>query len=642
MLEAAPYRGMDGMSIHLDGSIGLGYAKSAITPEETHERQPIISPRTGIAVIADVRLDNRAELVATLPGTPATASDAELILRAYERWGSNCFERLLGDFAIAIWDARTRQIICSRDTSGQRSLFYRLDERTFVAGSEIHQILVDPTVLLAPDEAKLRDYLTPWYAFQNEKQTERTFFSGISSVLPGNVLTVGYNTRDNRTFWTLDVRDIRYQSADDYAEHYLNLFTTVVRDRLRSMHPMGVLLSGGLDSSSIVATAQQIYRRGDVPYRGFSTFSSVFNDPTCDERDLIRDLQEQYGFDAHYVETSSFSGRLQIEPDGFLESPNLGVRDASNAIMRAASDAGVRVVLTGDTADACVGGTRHVFDSLIRQGQVRAVWEHLQPYRRVTGESNAKTLFLYGIAPLLPRAFQRQIMTAYRRHGFRRTRGRLIPTWMPEALRRELEQHHLHLLLKDERTRKYANPTRAFEYRLLYPPEVARQIVPWAIQTWRPFADRRLHEFLLGIPPEQKFWPHPESDNTYAGQKRIVRQAMQGMLPESIRSRTLKTNFRGVWENEVEHQWPEYAAVFGPDAMSLIARRGFVQADGFWQRLQELRAGRYGMDFLYVMKLVSLETWLRTFELPRPRAVSVPPVDLRLSGRDLISQGHPL
>ncbi|MGH2457751.1 MAG: asparagine synthetase B, partial [Chloroflexota bacterium] len=105
MIDAVPHRGPDGVETQLIGAVGLGYAKLATTPEEATGRQPFTSARTGCVVIADARLDNRDDLLARLPDHPSSAaSDAEIILRAYEAWGVDVAVHLLGDFAFVIWD----------------------------------------------------------------------------------------------------------------------------------------------------------------------------------------------------------------------------------------------------------------------------------------------------------------------------------------------------------------------------------------------------------------------------------------------------------------------------------------------------------------------------------------------------------
>src|SRR5207253_2440275 len=110
----------------------------------------------------------------------------------------------------------------------------------------------------------------------------------------------------------------------------------------------------------------------------------------------------------------------------------------------------------------------------------------------------------------------------------------------------------------------------------------------------------------------------PEVDDFYAGSKQILRRAMRGILPESVRTRTTKTTFGNTVIAELDHQWPLYEAAFGPRARSRIVERGFVDGPRFWQRLNELRRGTPSPDLVYVLEMVGLETWLRTLELPRP------------------------
>jgi asparagine synthase (glutamine-hydrolysing) len=627
MLDSAPYRGPDGTSVLVRGHVGLGHASMALTPEDRAEQQPLVSPRTGCVVVTDARLDNRADLLRHLHEQRDDATDAELILRGYEAWGLDVVDRLLGDFAFVVWDPSEQRLVCARDTSGMRSLFYRVDARTFATASEIQQLLQDPAVPVAPNDEHVRESLVPFFAYQNEKQQASTWYRDIWSVPPGHLLVVDSSSLQVRKFWRLEPHELCYGTADEYADHYLALFSEVVRARLRTSEPVGLLLSGGLDSSSVAGVAQRLYRDGHAQEHGFATFSSVFDDLDCDERPLIDDLRAMYGFEAHFITCGSFAGRLQLEPAGFQESPNMGVNETRDRVFGTVNGAGIRVLLSGTGADGSVGGSRRVLDSLLRHRRVREFWRHFRVYRRLARreESLAATVGLYCLAPLMPLSLQQHVMLASLRRRYSQTHDRLLPPWMPDALRVELSEWHLRLCLDSERQRCFSNPTREDEFRLLYPPEVARHAVPWPIEERRPFADRRLQEFLLRIPPEQKFTPHPDTDNLYAAQKQIVRRAMRGILPESIRARTHKTIFRNVWENELASQWRVFGRAFGPSGRSEIADRGYVKPEPFWARLTELQAGQVGGDFMYIMKLVELETWLRALRLPRPRLVTVPP-----------------
>jgi asparagine synthase (glutamine-hydrolysing) len=199
-----------------------------------------------------------------------------------------------------------------------------------------------------------------------------------------------------------------------------------------------------------------------------------------------------------------------------------------------------------------------------------------------------------------------------------------MPAWMPDALREDLADRHLTLCLETERRRRFASPSRHWEYDMLYPPEITRHPAPWPVEIWRPFADRRLHAFLLAVPPEQKYAPHPETDDYYAASKALVRRSMRGIVPESIRTRTSKTYFDAVFEAEMERAWPAFEAAFGPAARPEIARHGLVDRQAFWARLEHARGHLHGPDAAYILQVVALESWLRIFRLERSRRVAVP------------------
>jgi len=628
MLQAVPYRGPDGSAVRLMENVGFGHAKMAVTPQDALDEQPIVSRKSGASIIADVRLDNRDELFKLLSDPPsADASDAALILSAYEHWGTECVARLLGDFAFAIWDPRHQRLVCARDSSAQRALFYRVDSHTFAAASEIHQLLLDPSVPIEPNHERIRDYLTPFYMFKNEKDHAQSFYKGIFSVPAGHFMVVTGTHQQTTQFWSIDgTKEIRYRRDEEYDEHFRSLFFDVVKARLRTTYPTGALLSGGLDSSTVVCSAQELLLGGQVPDNGFTSFNLSYGDLDCDEGPLVRDIAAKYDIPVEYVPCGVRGGRLQLEPSGFLESPNMGNAELRDSILASANAKGVRTVLTGDIADSCVGGSRLVFDSLLRHGKIRELLHHFGVYRRLSEESTAKVVALACLAPMLPLPVQRAVMAAYAARLMRRDADKISPGWMPESLRAELSGRHGRLWIEAERSRPFSSPARYEEYSMLYPAESARHPAPWSIEFWRPFADRRLHSFLLAIPPEQKFSPHPESDHFYSGSKQIVRRSMKGILPESIRTRVPKTYFTSAVEMEVETAWPDYLKVFGPEGESEIARHGYVDGKKFWERLQSLRGGETGPDFMYVMSMVQLETWLRSLSQPRERLSAVPPV----------------
>jgi asparagine synthase (glutamine-hydrolysing) len=627
MLAAVPYRGLDGSGTWHEASVALGHVKLAVTPEDAADRQPIVSQATGCVLVADVRLDNRQDLLGVFPDLRASAgervSDAAIVLRAYEVWGEDSFARLLGDFALVIWDARRRCLVAARDTSGQRPLYYRADLGTFAFASEIHQLFQDPAVAMAPNEARILDDLTPHFVYQNEQDRAATYYDGILALPAGHRLNVTEDELQVRQYWTFQPpRELRYRRDEDYEAHFRDLLFDVVAARLRSSHPVGALLSGGLDSSSVVCVAQELYRAGRATDGGFVSLSAVFDGLECDERMFVEDVREKYRLDARFVRAAERAARLALAPAGFRASPLPGTGERE-ALLEEAERSGVRAVLTGDVADACVRGSRAVLDSLILHGRLAAFRRHLRAYRRATGASSRQVAIELCLLPLLPLFVQRPAHAALTRRLLTRYRRQLLPSWMAAPYQEQVAERNLELSLEVERHRQFRSPARELEYRLLYPPSAAPLPAGWPVEIRRPFADRRLHEFLLAIPPEQKFEPHPDTDEPYAGSKWLVRRALRGILPESVRTRTTPTHFGAVFVEELRRRWSEYEAAFGPGAKSEVAGRGLVNQDAFWSRLEALRNGAHAPDLLYVVRVVGLETWLRALAQPWPHRATV-------------------
>jgi asparagine synthase (glutamine-hydrolysing) len=522
-----------------------------------------------------------------------------------------------------LWDPRCHRLVCARDSSGQRSLFYRADERTFAAASEIHQLLQDPDIPLVANEDRIRDFLVPSRVFRNPAEDSSTFYKGISLLEAGHVLIVERGRLQTRRYWQLEPREeLRYRTDQEYAEHYLELFSTAVATRLRSSRPVGALLSGGLDSSSIVCVAEELARAGRLQTPGLVGISFAYDGLDCDEHDLVREIQAKYELDVAFLPAAEYGWILQPEPRGFVESPYTKGTDLLDAMSAIAAGAGARVVLTGEIADSCVSGLPLVFDSLLRKGKLFELWRYLQWYQRLSGESWRRTVALLCAAPLLPLAWQKTLMVAYTERA-KRAQALPVPDWIAGSLREDLRDRHFRAYQARERGRRFSSPARHAELQQLYPPEVTIQPVGWPLEMRHPFADRRIHEFLLSIPPERKFATSSTSDEYYARTKHLVRDAMHGILPERIRTRSVKTVFNSAVAGEVDRNWAVYESVFGPGARPEVATQGYVNHPLFWSRLEQVRSGPPVGDLMYILRVVALESWLRGLAQPRSRAVAV-------------------
>jgi asparagine synthase (glutamine-hydrolysing) len=623
MLAAIPYRGPDGMHALAWPAAVLGHARLALTAEDEAEQQPLVSAQSGCAVVADARLDNRDELLAQLPACPRTASDAELILRAYERWGLEAPERFLGDFAFVIWDERAHRLVCARDGGAQRPLFYRQDHQVFAVASEVHQLLQEPTVRLAPNDDRIRDALVPFNLHRNEKDRPDTFYAGIRAVQAGELLVVDERSLQAWRYWTLKPPpEIRYRRRVEYAEHFRELLFEAVRARLRTSRPLGVMLSGGLDSTSVTCVAQELYRAGQAVDHGFAALSLGYDGLECDESAFITATRAKYGFSSHRLAPDLSIEALSDEPAGFRERPSL-TTSGFDTLLRFASHLGVPVLLTGEISDSYVRGAPLALDSLLRAGRVGAFWRYLEAYRTLAQDPWLKIAALYVIAPFLPLPVHRALGLAYARREFGRSARQMLPPWMPEAMRARLLDRQLDLSLAEERGRQCSSEARHWDLLGLWPPEAMALPAGWPIELRRPFADRRLQEFVLAVPPPEKYEPHPSDPGLYAGSKQLIRRGLAGIVPEPVLARTEQTHFASAAVERIRRQWTVLERWFGRTARPRIAERGYVEPGAFWSRLQQVRDGRLGLDFLHLDYCLGLEAWLRSLEQPRQEAVTV-------------------
>ena len=257
LVDFLAYRGPDCRECWMEGSVGLGHAMLRTTRESLGERQPA-SLEGQFWIVADARLDSRSELIGELQRSGRVVRqngpDSELILHAYAAWGTPCVEHLRGDFSFAVWDARNKRLFCARDHFGIKPFYYAPMGELFVFGNTLNCIRLHPRVSSELNDAAIGDFLLFGLNYDNATTT----FRDIQRLPPAHTLTVSQNGLQIRRYWTppTDGR-IRYQDPAEYVEHFQSVLETAVADRLRTER-VGILLSGGLDSSSVAAVAKEL------------------------------------------------------------------------------------------------------------------------------------------------------------------------------------------------------------------------------------------------------------------------------------------------------------------------------------------------------------------------------------------------
>lgn len=544
MLDSLAHRGADAAGIWSESAIGVGHRMRWTTPESLHETLPFLHRDGDWVITADARIDNREELIAglDLADSAGSLTDSRLILAAYKKWGEMCPEKLLGDFAFAVWDRRKQALFCARDQLGVKPFYYHLSGRVFAFASEIKGLMVLRDVPSRINEVKIAFHLQPNFL---EQDKEMTFYQDIFRLPPAHKMTVTVNGARRRSYWSLDPeRELRLKSDDQYSDAFREIFKDAVRCRLRSAFEVGSTLSGGLDSSSIACTARSLL--ADRQNGRLHTFSAIFPDlpekelRKIDERGFVDAVVAMGGLIPHYVRADHLSPladmkRVLWHEDGAVFAPNLYMHWG---MYNEAQRQGVRVLLDGIDGDTTVSHGIGYLAELARAGKWISM---VKEATALSGKAGGpfppwKVVWLYGLRPLVPKSFKQT---------WRRLRGRSqIAEFINPIIRSSFAERvglaeRAQVLLDN-----LSGPTRSAreEHRqglnsglLPYVLEIAdKAAAAFSLEPRYPFCDRRLVEFCLAVPADQKL---------HQGWTRaIMRRAMAGILPDEIRWRIGKAN----------------------------------------------------------------------------------------------------
>lgn len=562
MTSAMAHRGPDGIRHCVKGAVAFGQCMLHTTPESLEEKQPLSNEGENLVLVMDGRVDNREELQNALCGKGVVLrdrSDAELVLRAYEVWGEESPNRIFGDFAYAIWDGVQRKLFCARDIMGVRPLYYYDGGVFFLIASEMHSLFRDARV---PKEANLG--MVAEYLAAEIVTREETLFKGIKRLAPGNMLSMrGGNVVITR-YWRPDLLSVlSYSSEDQYVDHLIEVLKDSMRSKMRSIGPIGVRMSGGLDSTTVLGVAQAMMRSGDINPVAVETFSTIFPGEDCDETGYIRLVNDFWKTESSLVKRWIAPPRYYIDHAKFYldcpESPNGAM---NTPLKQRVSDKGIRVLLTGCGGDEWFWGRDHLYADLIKNMQFQAVaklW--LADERNV--RQKARTLLRYGLWPLLPKTVQNPIQRIAGRR-------RVYPWITPGLLRDSFFEDRVRA--SNTQNIAFASFEQEDVYRLGTNGWMAANAesedlttAKFGIEQRHPLWDRRIIEFALALPGTLRWCP-PYS-------KHILREAARGILPESVRLRQDKTAFNGVFATALEMQGGE-----GRMASLALAEIGWVDA----------------------------------------------------------------
>ena len=578
MSKRLVHRGPDSDGTRIHGSVGLVYRRLAIIDLSADGCQPMTNEDGTLWLVFNGEIYNYIELREELILNGHrfhSKSDSEVILHAYEDWGTGCLERFNGMWAFAIWDEKQKRLFCARDRLGIKPFYYSMAGGSFLFASEIKALLAHPEVGKHPDTGTLGTYLA-WGALDH---SSRTMFEGISQLEPAHAMVVtAAGPEQPFRYWDVKINPaIRSDMPDEEAASgLLAILRDATRIHLRSDVAVGTCLSGGIDSSTLTVLINNLIRDEAPASVGTrqKTFSAVFSDKRFDESRYIDEIVAATGVDAHRVEPTPQQLWDDINRLVYIQDEPFGSLSiyAQYCVMRLAKEQ-VKVVLDGQGADELLGGYLAYQGSYI--GMLLRSFHWGTAFSEMAGSFRHHRGFF--------RSSLRQLIERRRRRNLLKYTAETIPRYnssLDRVLYRELTSTNLPALLHYE----------------------DRNSMAFSIESRVPFLDYRFVEYVASLPLNQKI---------RAGiTKTALRNAIKGIVPESIRCRMDKMGF--VTPEEVWMREDLRPFMLGLLSSETFHSRPYWDAEAVIQNYLAFLDGRsaYSPE---IWRIVCTELWLRKF-----------------------------
>ena len=602
MMDAVAHRGPDGGNCMLFGSLALGHRRLSIIDLRENAFQPM-RYQDRYAITYNGEVYNYIELREELKSkgyTFETDSDTEVLLAGYACWGEDCVQHLNGMWGFCIYDEARQTLFCARDRFGVKPFYYTEREGYFAFASEIKQLLLLETG--APKAN--RDALLAFLISAQLDHSRLTCFEGVYQLEPGTSLTYDLHTRKfavSRWYDLMRVRPSR-ASFEENTRVYREKFTDAVRLRLRSDVPVGSCLSGGLDSSAIVCTINNLLRESGQPFEQH-VVSACFDQPAYDERVYMDAVLEQTGAVSH--RTYPDVERVLEELDHFTWQMDEPITSTSHyaqwCVYRAAKQSGLTVMLDGQGSDEQLAGYTEFFDLMFIELVRSFRFIRLEKEIRLFNERR-KTAFYHSgwryRLELLLRAYTPDAVKRYRRKKQVAAVGPYTAEQMrsPEILRLSESFD-----IKRPRAYIYGQLFRTLAVLLHYGD---RNSMAFSIESRLPFLDYRLVEAIFAMPLSHKI----RNGLT----KRVMRAAMRGVMPDLITDRISKLGFTTPeedWMRDHPEKFREMIAAAADRLSPLLDRQRTLDwYDEIW------RTDRF-RECHVIWRIISAARWAELFHV---------------------------
>lgn len=590
--------GPDGEFIEVLPPVAMLCRPLYVNRADQRDAQPVLRS-DGILLAWDGRLDNANDVESALGWPSGSSSTSELIVGAYRRWGTGAFAVLIGDFAVSIWDSGRRQLVLACDAIGVRSLSYQITDKQCIWATTAKAILLATGQSQQPD----KEYLA---AFIVNQPSSRSAFKGIDILSGGHALIVTpMATRVNR-YWRIDPSHrIEHGTDEDYEAHFHHLFRKAIACRMWTASPVFSELSGGVDSTAIACVADQLHRDTPEQVAELKTVSYVFpRAKSSDETPFIRLVEAYRGSTGLHIADDDAEMLTPLDPstlDADYPTTQLPFLARHNRVAAAMNAVGARALLSGLGGDQVFLSDppeAFVLADLVIERRWRALSRAIPEWTRALGWPYWKTLWRGACWPLLPHGVQA---------SFWRPEAHTpsLAEWIdPAFIRRMGLMERAMLILPDDLG--FRLPTGAIHYGLLR--QTVRQHVlglcttEGVVDVRYPFLDRRIIEFALATPVDQKVRPSET--------RSIVRRALKDVVPDAIRLRQSKSGPAEAFLRALNQQWSWVGTLL---ADPLICAHGLAKREPIIAAFHRARHGHIA-GTAQLLRLLSLEIWLRSLE----------------------------
>ena len=580
MIKNMKHRGPDDEGIYIHKNVGFGFVRLSILDLSRAGHQPMYSNDGRYVIVYNGEVYNYLELKQELNNDFIfkTKTDTEVVLASYQKWGDKCLDKFNGMFSFVIYDIKKNKVFGARDRYGIKPLFYYKDDKKFIFSSEIKSIL--PFIVRSPNDKVIYDYLI----YNRLDHTNETFFDGVFKINHGHYFEIEHNKLNIKKWYNLKLNIMKNKISND---EYRELFVDSLKLRLRSDVPVGVCLSGGMDSSVIVSSLINNLEKYDL-----NTFSAVYHDnEPSNENEYINEFKSIVN-NMYKIYPSSES--LQDDYIDFITAHTQPVTDIGPYIqykvMELAKDY-VKVTIDGQGADEQLAGYHNFFGSyfveLIKQKKyLKFILENYHYYKNhksLSGIAYFKTFYEKGSGNNLNKAALSSIRREFVDIG---TSNKNIDTEL---------YNHTSLL---DHSLKY------FEYNL-------EHLLRWedinsmhfSIESRVPFLDYRLVENTLSLPAESIIYN--------GNSKYILRESMKKILPKKIYYRKDKKGFsspRDKWFRSNSFK------ILISDLISsnTFMKRGYFNPDIAASRYEKHLSGKFDIS-KEIWKWINLEIWFQNF-----------------------------